>query len=533
MNGIDVGVFPDTIGFCSGGINGIMHKLSYKGIDHVYVSSDAYCSGGLMEVGFRGSGIVDASTTYYAELSDATGSFSNPLIIGSLNVGSIYQLREGIIRAQIPSNIPAGNGYRVRVVSISPVLTGPDNGHDISIGSTITPSASVTNLSGTLCLGQPISLQANIFGAGNSGSYTWLLNGAPVSNNNQILILNSFSNGDSVSLIVNSSLSCAIPNQVISAALPLQANSAPIISAGSDTAVCPGSTLNLAAQGQASFRWLPSGLVSNDSIANPSVTINTNTLLVLEGSVQGCLSRDSLLISVLPVPELQLPPMISLCENNCQQIIPGLATGFSDVHWSSHNVLSDTGIIDPIVCASQSEWLQVALTNSNTCTLRDSLYLEVLATPIVSVPFQSFDTLLCSTVGTFFQWFSGGIPIPGADTSYFLPQQDGWYSVMVTSQNGCSASSDSIYYLISLTGDQKALSTFLFPNPSQDVWKLSIKGENKAERISLFDSSGRKLWSMSEVAIPAILEARDLKAGIYMLEILHKHNLQRIKLIRQ
>ncbi len=66
---------------------------------------------------------------FQVELSDASGSFSNAVIIGA------YATRNPIY-ARIPANIPSGNGYKVRVVSTSPKVIGTESQPFTVIGQT-------------------------------------------------------------------------------------------------------------------------------------------------------------------------------------------------------------------------------------------------------------------------------------------------------------------------------------------------------------------------------------------------------------
>ena len=70
-----------------------------------------------------------SSNTYTAQLSDASGSFANATNIGT----STSDLNSGTIDAIIPPNTASGTGYRIRVISNSPAITGTDNGIDITI----------------------------------------------------------------------------------------------------------------------------------------------------------------------------------------------------------------------------------------------------------------------------------------------------------------------------------------------------------------------------------------------------------------
>lgn len=75
-----------------------------------------------------GSGSFGGGNVFTAELSDATGSFASPVVIGSVS-----STTSGTINASIPSTTPAGNGYRIRVVASSPAISGSDNGSDLII----------------------------------------------------------------------------------------------------------------------------------------------------------------------------------------------------------------------------------------------------------------------------------------------------------------------------------------------------------------------------------------------------------------
>jgi len=69
-----------------------------------------------------------SNNIFTAQLSDSNGNFNNPLSIGTLNSDSA-----GIIIIQIPDTVKEASGYRVRVVSSNPPVTGTDNGMDIKL----------------------------------------------------------------------------------------------------------------------------------------------------------------------------------------------------------------------------------------------------------------------------------------------------------------------------------------------------------------------------------------------------------------
>jgi len=88
------------------------------------------CVGSSLSVPFTIAGAFDAGNVFTAQLSDATGSFASPVNIGSLTSPFV-----GSVTAVIPANTTPGNGYRIRVVGSNPVVTGSDNGSNITINA--------------------------------------------------------------------------------------------------------------------------------------------------------------------------------------------------------------------------------------------------------------------------------------------------------------------------------------------------------------------------------------------------------------
>lgn len=81
-----------------------------------------------VNVPFTTSGTFNNGNVFTAQLSDANGSFASPASIGTLTATST-----GTINATIPHTTVAGTGYRVRVVSSNPALTGTDNGTNLTV----------------------------------------------------------------------------------------------------------------------------------------------------------------------------------------------------------------------------------------------------------------------------------------------------------------------------------------------------------------------------------------------------------------
>ncbi|MBB1286573.1 T9SS type A sorting domain-containing protein [Flavisolibacter sp. BT320] len=96
-----------------------------------------HCAGSSLKIGFTIAGTFQAGNVFTAQLSDASGSFANPM-----NIGSVMATTSVAIEATIPANVPPGSSYRIRVVAASPAVVGRDNGSNLSIN--VIPVISIT-----------------------------------------------------------------------------------------------------------------------------------------------------------------------------------------------------------------------------------------------------------------------------------------------------------------------------------------------------------------------------------------------------
>ncbi|WP_428654841.1 T9SS type A sorting domain-containing protein [Runella sp.] len=69
----------------------------------------AICSGKDIEIKFTVGGVLSGATSFQAQLSDSTGAFTNPVLIGTGTQSPII--------ASIPATTPVGGSYRIRVVA--------------------------------------------------------------------------------------------------------------------------------------------------------------------------------------------------------------------------------------------------------------------------------------------------------------------------------------------------------------------------------------------------------------------------------
>jgi hypothetical protein len=93
------------------------------------ISDSSLCKSKTVDINFNLGGGYNSGNVFKAQLSNEFGSFATPVVIGTDSFGT------GHITAVIPSSQETGTQYRVRIVTTNPVLTGPNNGFDLSISS--------------------------------------------------------------------------------------------------------------------------------------------------------------------------------------------------------------------------------------------------------------------------------------------------------------------------------------------------------------------------------------------------------------
>ncbi len=113
-------------------------------------------------VQFDAVGSYNPGNVFTSELSDAAGSFAAPTTIGNLTssasgIQTVFGYAYGAI--------PAGTGYRIRVIASDPATIGTDNGTDIIIYPL--PSVSSSTYADLCVNGMPISLNGGMPSGGN------------------------------------------------------------------------------------------------------------------------------------------------------------------------------------------------------------------------------------------------------------------------------------------------------------------------------------------------------------------------------
>jgi Metallo-peptidase family M12/PKD-like domain/Secretion system C-terminal sorting domain len=151
---------------------------AFSSITTSSIATTNYCAGAALNVSFTTNGSANAGNIFTAQLSNASGSFASPVSIGTLT-----STTAGTIACVIPAGTASGTGYRIRVVSSNPAVTGSDNGANLTISAQVAAAGAPQSGSSAYCANLPIVFTINPIA--NATSYTWSVNAGGIITNGQ------------------------------------------------------------------------------------------------------------------------------------------------------------------------------------------------------------------------------------------------------------------------------------------------------------------------------------------------------------
>lgn len=283
-----------------------------------------------------------------------------------------------------------------------------------------------------ICAGDTAQMQAT-----GGVTYNWQPAGSLT--NNTIANPGAFPSSTTVyTVTITDSNGCSRQDFVQVGVLP-----APNIQAGSDKVVCAGSATMLTVTGGTSYTWQPANSLNNNTIANPTATPTATTQYIVEGlGGNGCSATDTVVVQVSPYPTSTVsasPPVV--CPNDTVQLS---AMGGSTYQWQPASLVSNASIANPQSVLAQDTMLYVQVTDSNGCSVMDSILLQTHNLPVISSGggdsiCQGESTTLQAAGGISYNWAPGSsLSSTTVASPVATPSTTTTYTLSVTDANGCS-----------------------------------------------------------------------------------------------
>lgn len=261
--------------------------------------------------------------------------------------------------------------------------------------------------------------------AKNPGStYKWTdLSGIVLSNQQKYVVSSTSEDPFSIFLEITSTNGCVKKQET-----RVQLNTSLNVDLGEDRSACQSMILGGNVFPSASYLWSTGATTPQIEVTESgtySVTIKD------QGSDLKCITSDQVIVTILPLPRVNLGSDIVLCSGEEATIDAGEHTGYQ---WS-------TGETSRKIVRGTSGWVWVDVQNELGCTSRDSLFVTAYDDPELNLPNQinfcgeNGFTLNAGVDALKYEWGSSTGAF-STNKSIFV-SQPGKYWVRVESTSGC------------------------------------------------------------------------------------------------
>jgi len=283
----------------------------------------------------------------------------------------------------------------------------------------------------------------------------------------------------------------------------------------SQNSVCVNDQTTLTATGASNYTW-SSGSTNSFALVSPSAT----AYYKVQGTVNGCGDKDSILITAIPLPVSILSLTPPSCNGSCNGAIQVMNTqGVGPFTYQLSNPTC-TSAVCPSLCAGA---YTLTVKGALGCTMPNTF---TLSQPAVLQTSSTFTNATCTTCGN----GSASVTATGGTLPYtylWAPMNvttaavttlnPGCYTVTVTDANNCSTSTSMC--IGGFTGLKELISVNavrIFPNPAHD--QINVKIDSEKFDCYLYNELGQIIRFAEGQNETVSLTVAGLAKGIYYLE---------------
>lgn len=469
-------------------------------IDVAWLSSPV-CRGAQLDIPFTLNEPVNAGNVFTAQLSDASGNFGSPV-----NIGSLSSETAGTISATIPPATPAGNQYRIRILSSSPVQIGSVSPNVLIVNPTPEAVGTIQSSEGTqLCENESTVLSVS---QQQGVSYAWTLNEEPTGTNDASI---QVSQPGIYSVSLSNSCGSVAAGSPLELTITPQPD-VPVITG--NTTICEGESTTISTQEQDgvvynwSFNGSPAGnnsaTLQASSAGTYSVTASNNC-----GEAQAIEALDLIVESAPIIDELLVTPVACFGASNGS--IDLNVSGAVLYDWNNGAATED---ISNLTAGNYS------LEAFSTAGCVSEYSAQITEPGEISIQADVMPETGDNANGSIDLIVSGGTPpydfswSNSASTEDIFDLESGNYTVMISDANGCEAEATFLVDFVTGFTGFEALPE-IYPNPCSAYFEL--RSDEQFE-WRLLDVSGKLLKSGFKTGSNTVVHVAELSPGLYFLE---------------
>lgn len=375
----------------------------------------------------------------------------------------------------------------------------------VQITTKTTPSISVSNTFVTLCEGVSTSITAS--GAGNNGSYLWSPGGS-------ILASITVTPNATINYTVvgTNSLGCSS-----SAQIPILVLASPVFTvSASNTLVCNGQSIVLAAGGANTYTWSSGATTASTSVI-PSFAYSVYSVSATSSN-NTCTATQTVAIAVI-TPSVTYTSSVSIC-NGSSAILT--ATGANTYTWNNLPVgTSAQQVFSPTITTT---YTLIANTQSLTTSCLSTHFSTVIVNPNpVVLAVASITQTICNGItntltasgANTYTW--SGINLTTAQI-IVTPSVSTTYTVVGITNDGCQNTAQIQVKVNACTGvfEHTVGQEFnLYPNPANEQLTISSELEMVLEMYTI---KGQLMKTIRINNGTTRIDVSDLTKGLYLFK---------------
>jgi hypothetical protein len=455
------------------------------------------CGGDTVKVSYTITGTFTAGNIFTAQLSDAAGAFTAPV-----NIGTLTAVVAGSITATIPTATASGTGYKVRVVSNTPAITGTTSTSTLIINAipavpAVTPAAR--------CATGVVTLSATPGGANEVIKwYSAATAGTLLTTANSYTTPSIAASTNYYALDSNTVTKCVASSRVAVLATVNALPAAATLAVGGNTPCGGGSaTISATPAASCSLNWYAASTggsvlangVGVTSFNTPAINATTIYYALDSNTVTTCVAASRLAVTATKLDSTTKPAIIwarsttsRICSgvgNDTLKVTPVTGVTYqwykviNGANVALANVAPYTGVATnqlvlttPNDSAAHYPFYVVAKKTTSGCTINSANQTIVInPAPTVSIGSVSdnlgnlcnlntsisFTAFPSTTSGVTYQWYKNAVLVTGATASSF--SQSSWVSnddikcVIAVAAPGCAVSSSATSNSLTVTSE--------------------------------------------------------------------------------
>lgn len=422
---------------------------------------------------------------------------------------------------------------------------------------------SITAGSNPDCPGHPITFSAYPINGGPTPLYYWYIDGAPVLGATSSSYTSVFGDGDTVSVLMVSSSSCAFPTDTawsngievihdsLTATLSLSVLHNPICAGEHDTLIATAASMGLGS----SIYWFVNGVsVPGAGGANyyTDTLHNMDIVMAMLVAPDACVINDTTVatVTMTVIPNVNPTASIALthganpgCIDSAITFTATYADGgvTPDLLWLVNDAVVASGTSSHTQAYENGDLLTFRLrTTDGGCYVDDSVTTSSVlmvrdSTPVAPLVSLIDNILVANTAGTYIWYFNGAV-IPGANSQTYHPLSLGYYQARRDTGNCPSEFSNTIYISLLKVGETATGFLKIFPNPTSGLITFDWAGLKVNSTITISNVLGQVMkQALVRNSDRHDMDLSDLPVGNYIATIRDENGLvhtQKVTLTR-